>query len=726
MHRTPDPHLSARRTGIAAVTCVHRAGESVTIFHRMSTAPRIRIPFRTAIVMVASYAWVRIAEQIRAVAFIIIYLFAFQTLILGTPPANAVQIAGGIAMVVFGLALFLEGLLLGIMPLGERVGVHLPERAGIAAIAIFGVLVGVGSTLAEPAVAALRTVGTTVTAWDAPLLYSLLERNTEALVVSIGIGVGIAVALGLVRFYYGLSLKPFIFAIVPVLLAVSLFFAFDAVLTSIIGLAWDSGAVTTGAVTVPLVLALGIGVSRAAGVSEGATSGFGIVMLASALPILAVLVLGLVIRPSVPQPTDEASFFSPERREQSMQLFESEQELLRHAFTRGTEVGRRAYFEDHDEYEAAIQALVESESTRRELLGAMTLGRWLDSVASPSELNRIPVADRRGALRRSQPTADFRETIRSESTVAVRAVLPLTGLLLFVMFIVLRDRPRFIDEFVLGIALAVVGMAVLTTGISLGLAPLGDEAGRQLPRAFSAEGEDIERIIIDDFDRDIVFESIGADGRRRYYFLYHDNGSVERLPYVEERYDGDTGRYEHTVRRPPLFGPDLTSLGIALVFLFAFGLGFGSTLAEPALNAVGRTVEHLTVGTIRRSGVIRAVSLGVGLGLLVGVARILYDIPTTWLLIPPYLLLLPLTWISEEDFAAIAWDSGGVTTGTVTVPLVMAMGLGIGGELDVVDGFGVLALASVFPILCVLLYGLIMRARQHRTIRAAEQEESNE
>lgn len=676
--------------------------------------------------MIASYAWVRIAEQIRAVAFIIIYLFAFQTLILGTPPANAVQIAGGIAMVVFGLALFLEGLLLGIMPLGERVGVHLPERAGIAAIAIFGILVGVGSTLAEPAIAALRTVGSTVTAWEAPLLYSLLERNPEALVASIGVGVGIAVALGLVRFYYRLSIKPFVFAIVPVLLAVTLYFSRTDVLAPLIGLAWDSGAVTTGPVTVPLVLALGIGVSRASGSSEGAASGFGIVMLASALPILAVLILGLATRPSVPSPTDEATFFSPERRTESMRLFESEEDLLRHAFTRGSETGRFAFFDDDEEYGAALQRLAESESDRRELLGEMTFAQWLDTVASPAELNRISGDVRREVLRERRPPADFSETVRSEVNVAMRAVLPLAAVLLFVLFVFLRDRPRYFDELALGIVLAVVGMAVLTTGISVGLAPLGDDAGRQLPRAFAAEGEDIDRIVIDDFDPELLFESISPDGSRRVFFHFHDNGDVQRLPFEEARYDAASGRYEHVVRRAPLFGPELTSLGIGLVFLFAFGLGFGSTLAEPALNALGRTVEQMTVGTVRRSGVVHAVSIGVGLGLLAGVARILYDLPTTWLLIPPYLLVFPLTWLSDEDFASIAWDSGGVTTGPITVPLVMAMGLGIGAELGVVDGFGVLALASIFPILCVLLFGLIVRARQRRTIRAAEQEDSDE
>jgi len=79
-------------------------------------------------------------------------------------------------------------------------------------------------------------------------------------------------------------------------------------------------------------------------------------------------------------------------------------------------------------------------------------------------------------------------------------------------------------------------------------------------------------------------------------------------------------------------------------------------------------------------------------------------------------LLIPLTIFSEEEFTAIAWDSGGVTTGPVTVPLVLAMGLSIGGELNISDGFGVLALASALPILTVLLFGLFAQAKQRRAL----------
>ena len=94
-----------------------------------------------------------------------------------------------------------------------------------------------------------------------------------------------------------------------------------------------------------------------------------------------------------------------------------------------------------------------------------------------------------------------------------------------------------------------------------------------------------------------------------------------------------------------------------------------------------------------------------GLGMLVGVVKIIWNVPLVYLLIPPYLLLLIFTKISTEEFVNIAWDSAGVTTGPITVPLVLAIGLGIGNQVNVVEGFGILSMASVFPILAVLTVG---------------------
>jgi len=692
----------------------------------MSSRERIHIPLRTALRMAGEYAAVRIREQVRSVAFIIIYLLAFQLIVFRTPPANALAIAGGVAMVILGLTLFLEGLLHGLMPLGERVGVQLPQHGGLLPIVGFGVVLGFGATLAEPAIAALRIAGENVKAWETPLLYYLLEGNPEGLVFAIAIGVGAAVALGMVRFYFSLSLKPFVLTVIPLLLIISVVFSLDDRLVSIIALAWDTGAVTTGPVTVPLVLALGIGVARATGKSERTSTGFGVIMLASALPILAVLAFGLSTRGAVPEPVYEERFFSAEYRERALQLFETSEDLGRHAFTRAGEQGRRAFFADDERYHEVLSAIREDETARRRWLGDMSLQRWLEERASSSERELVPRARRSPQTEPPPPEAPNPAVVLAEEgLMAVQAIVPLSGLLLFVLLLLLRDRLRYRDEVVFGIVLALIGMTVLTTGIRIGLAPLGDDVGARLPRVFRVDEQRVERIIVEDFDEDLVFESIAPDGERRSYFYLHDNDTLRRLPFQADRFDEARGRYVHLERRAPLFGPELTALGIALVFLFAFGLGFGSTLAEPALNALGRTVEDASVGTVRGAAVIRVVSIGVGLGLIAGVARIMYDIPMIWLLTPPYLVLLPLTVWGEEDFTGIAWDSGGVTTGPVTVPLVLAMGLGIGGELGVGDGFGVVSMASVFPILAVAIYGFIVRARERRTMREAERSEDD-
>ncbi|MFP4642802.1 MAG: DUF1538 domain-containing protein [Spirochaetales bacterium] len=683
-----------------------------------------RIPLRTALLMIGSYAKTRIVEQLRSVAFITIYLVAFQTLILRTPPADAVQIAGGIAMVVVGLAFFLEGLLIGIMPLGEQVGVLLPKHTGITVIAVFGVVVGVGSTLAEPAIAALRAAGGQVTPWEAPVLYELIEQRPDTLIWSIGAGVGVAVAIGMIRFFYGLSIKLFVYTIIPLLILTTIVFSFHSKLTTIIGLAWDSGAVTTGPVTVPLVIALGIGVTRAAGRSEGASGSFGVIMLASALPVLSVLWLSAFVAGSVSGPMEEELFFSPEYRSEAVETIGSESELETLAFERGSERARRAFYSDPDSYDEAISAFADNEHVRDEILASMSLGEWLDLQASSTERDIVPRSVRQQALSASSlrsPASVF----ASESLGAVRAVLPLAAVLLLALVLFLRERPRQTDELLLGTVLALVGMTLLTTGIRFGLEPLGDEVGRQLPRAFRSEPEAAERITVSRFSEELLIEGITADGDREVFFLFAEDGEFRRIPFEPERYDEERGVYEIVVEASPLFSRELTFVGIGLVLLFAFGLGYGATLAEPALNALGRTVEHLSVGTIPRRAIIAAVAIGVGSGITVGIVRILYDLPTAWLIIPPYLIALILTAFNDDDFAAIAWDSGGVTTGPVTVPLVMAVGLGIGAELNVIEGFGVLSVASVMPILSVLVYGLSIRTRQQRVIGGDVEEDDH-
>lgn len=669
-----------------------------------------KIPFFEALSMLFGYAKKRVVEQLKSVAFIILYLVVFQTIILGVPLANALATAGGIALVVFGLAFFLEGLILGLMPIGERVGVKLPTKVGILIISIFGIILGFGATFAEPAISALRAAGATITAWDSPLLYMILDSYTDILVISVGVGVGLAVALGMCRFYFNWSIKPIIYTVIPILLLLTFYVSLDENLSKIIGLAWDCGAVTTGAVTVPLVLALGIGVSRASNKGSGSSGGFGIIMLASAFPVLAVLILGIILNMGVPKATDEVTFFKPENKEVALKLFGSEDRIVRHAFTHGSEEGRKAYFETEAAYYEAIVALKSDDKLKQLYLGDLSLVSWLIERASEDERNLL--ADVNLSTYSAASSESFGQVLEEEGIGGLRAVLPLSFLLLLVLLLFLKERLRYRDEVALGIGFTLIGMILLTSGIRLGLASLGSEVGGQLPKAFATKDKFLDRTVINDFDESLLFTSITQDGSKKTFFNVYDNNQVVPVEFVEEQYDESKKQYTRLITQKPLFSDKLTYLGIVLVLLFVFGMGYGATLAEPALRALGMTVESLTVGAIKQKQIVQVVSVGVGTGIVLGMSRILFDIPLEWLLIPSYVLLIILSYFSEEEFTAIAWDSGGVTTGPVTVPLVLAMGLSIGGVLNVSDGFGILAMASAYPIITVLLYGLYVRTKQ--------------
>jgi hypothetical protein len=155
-------------------------------------------------------------------------------------------------------------------------------------------------------------------------------------------------------------------------------------------------------------------------------------------------------------------------------------------------------------------------------------------------------------------------------------------------------------------------------------------------------------------------------------------------------------------------------VGIGVVILFAFVLGFGATLAEPALNALGLTVQKLTNGAFKKEMLMYSVAIGVAVGISLGVAKLVLDLDLATLLLPLYVTGLTLTALSSEEFVNVAWDSAGVTTGPVTVPLVLAMGLGLGKAVSATEGFGILSLASICPIIAVLTMGLLIKIQQKR------------
>jgi hypothetical protein len=148
-------------------------------------------------------------------------------------------------------------------------------------------------------------------------------------------------------------------------------------------------------------------------------------------------------------------------------------------------------------------------------------------------------------------------------------------------------------------------------------------------------------------------------------------------------------------------------------------------LAEPALNALGITVQNLTNGAFKKRTLIMAVSCGVGIGIAIGIVKIIFTIQLAYILLPLYLLATVLTYLSSEEFVNIAWDSAGVTTGPITVPLVLAMGLGFGNAVGATEGFGILSMASICPILAVLTTGLYVKYTVKHENEDLEKEEKN-
>ncbi len=156
---------------------------------------------------------------------------------------------------------------------------------------------------------------------------------------------------------------------------------------------------------------------------------------------------------------------------------------------------------------------------------------------------------------------------------------------------------------------------------------------------------------------------------------------------------------------------------------FAFALGFSTTVAEPALIAVSREAADIAIGgnliepgeESRRAyalGLRLSVACSVGLAILIGVLRILRGWPLHYLIIGGYAIVMLMTIIAPEEIVGIAYDSGGVTTSTITVPLVAALGVGLAssikGRSPLLDGFGLIALASLMPIIFVMGYGLMV------------------
>ena len=240
---------------------------------------------------------------------------------------------------------------------------------------------------------------------------------------------------------------------------------------------------------------------------------------------------------------------------------------------------------------------------------------------------------------------EFLSQIGSETLGTLREVAPLAVLILFFQAVVLRKRPTNLPHLSIGFVYVVIGLALFLVGLETALFPLGKTMAAQLT--------------------DPQFLSIPPGTLA----AWHD---------------------------------------YAWVYVFAAAIGFGTTIAEPALMAVAEKASTVSGGAINARGLRIAVALGVSIGVTLGAIRIVTGTPLLWLIMAGYAIVIVQTIFAARTIIPLAYDSGGVTTSTVTVPLVAALGIGLAtnvpGRSPLIDGFGLIALASVFPIIAVLGY----------------------
>ena len=469
---------------------------------------------------------------------IIMVIAFFQIFILQQVPNDLTSIAIGFFIVAVGLAVFIQGLEIGIFPVGENLANEFAAKGSVFWLLLFSFMIGFATTIAEPALIAIA---------DKAAVISEGRIDATMLRLTVALSVGFAIALGVFRILTGHPIHFYI--ITGYIIVVTLTFF---VPPEIVGLAYDSGGVTTSTVTVPLVAALGVGLASSIRGRNPVIDGFGLIAFASLTPMIFVQLYGMFVY----------SFGDKEHVASAIAMVQQKTEVL------------------------------------------------------------LSVADKAIAL-------------LLELLSVITDVLPILVVIFFFQYVIIKKQVPNLPKIALGIFFVILGLYAFIVGLEMGLFPIGETMAEQLTA--------------------------------------QDN--------------------------------------LFFIYLFGFMIGFSTTMAEPALLAIAMKVEEISAGQIKQMVLRLAVALGVAVGIGLGAYRIVEGDPIHYYIIVGYSVVIILTYFAPRYIVPIAYDSGGVTTSTVTVPLVAALGLGLAtnieGRSPLIDGFGLIAFASLFPMITVMAYGVI-------------------
>ncbi|MCK7576050.1 MAG: DUF1538 domain-containing protein [Chromatiales bacterium] len=472
---------------------------------------------------------------------IIVVVSFFQFAVMQQVPEGLDSMILGLLIVVVGVALFLQGLEMGIFPIGKNLSNEFAKKGSLLWLMVFGFCLGFAAVIAEPALIAVASQAEYISE-------GRIHGFTLRLLVATS--VGFVVALGVVRTVLGHSLHWYMITGYLLVVAVT-FFAPE----EIVGLAYDSGGVTTNIVTVPLIAALGIGLAVSLRGRNALTHGFGLVALAVMVPMIVVQVYGILV------------------------------------FTLG-----------EPSLVGAAAGLAAETPVVAEAVTVTTGERLLDMLM--------------------------------DLLLMFRDVLPIIAVVLIFQYLVIRKPIAHVHKVIIGFVLVIFGLYAFVMGLKLGLFPIGRSMAEQLI-------------------------------------------ALDRIVFI---------------------------------YLFAFSIGFATTMAEPALIAIGQKAEEAGKGRLSGNLIRLLVAIGVAVGITVGVHRIITGDSIHYYIMGGYAAVILLTWLAPKYIVALAYDLGGVTTSEVTVPLVTALGIGLATHIEgrsvLIDGFGLIAFASIFPIISVMLYAI--------------------
>lgn len=235
-------------------------------------------------------------------------------------------------------------------------------------------------------------------------------------------------------------------------------------------------------------------------------------------------------------------------------------------------------------------------------------------------------------------------------------ILPIIAIIFGFQYLVIRKRIKHLRQVLLGFFMVWVGLSFFLVGLEQALFPMGELMARQL-----TDGDFLPSI---------------TEGAQRHWSDYY------------------------------------------WVYIFAFTIGASTTIAEPSLIAVSLKAGEISGGTINPFMLRIAVALGMAFGITLGTWRIVMGWPLQWFVMVAYILVIIQTFRSPKTIIPLAFDSGGVTTSTITVPIIAALGLGLAstipGRSPIMDGFGMIALACLFPIITVMGYAQIAEWKAHK------------